>query len=337
MVINATILDMKSSPMVTVIMPVYNAAEFVKKAIVSILNQNFKDWELLIVDDGSTDDTLIQCKVAIRDDKRIKIIQKKTHSGITNTLNIGIKMARGRYIARQDADDESMPKRLFYQVKFLENNQDYGLVSSLFIVQTKQGKIIKIPGLPLDDYEIKLSLKFFNPFTHGAVMMRKKILEENQLFYDKKDKHCEDYGLWIRLSKYTKFKIISKPLYIWTFSKTGITASNLLLMANQRKKIAKKYKPVVKLKKLINLRNKYKNIKWEYEEINFCQTYQKLLLRSSFLLLKNYRPLFFLILFFYSFVVNPKTYFFKILNSFQLLSKKENLENLDMERLINKI
>ena len=328
---------MKSRPMVTVIMPVYNAAEFVKKAIVSILNQNFKDWELLIVDDGSTDDTVNQCKVAIGNDKRIKIIQKKIHSGIINSLNIGIKIARGRYIARQDADDESMPKRLSYQVDFLEKNQNYGLVGSLFIVQTKQRKIIKIPGLPLDDYEIKLSLKFFNPFTHGAVMIRKKILEENQLSYNKKDKHCEDYGLWIRLSKYTKFKIISKPLYIWTFSKTGITASNLFSMTNKRKKIAERYKPVVKLKKLMSLRSKYQNTKWEKEEINFCQMYQKLLLSSAFLLLKNYRLFSFLLMFFYSFVVNPKTYFLKILSSLRLLLKKENLENLDMEKLVNKI
>lgn len=326
-----------TAPIVTVILPVYNGNQHLKKAVESIQKQSYKNWELLLINDGSEDNTLEICQKFVNDDKRIKLINNQKHLGLIKSLNIGIKLSKGKYIARQDADDVSLTNRIEKQVDFLNSNEKYGLVCSTFIVAKEDGSIIKVTALPIDDYEIKLSLLFFNPITHGAVMLRKKILEDFNLSYDEKDLHCEDYGLWIKLSPLTKFKILAEPLYQWTVSKNGITALHLPTMEKKRSTLAKTLINKLDINKLKKLTKKYQSSTWQYKKIShivdYCTMYQKLLFNLAKLSFKQRAYKTAIQLFLYSFWMNPVNYFEKILSKFKNLS----LDKMPLNKLISKI
>src|SRR3989339_1795602 len=112
----------KSNPTISVVMPVYNSAKYLSSSIESILNQTFSNFELIIIDDGSTDSTSQIIKKYIKLDKRIITVKNKTNLGICNSLNTGLRLAKGKYIARMDGDDWSYPERLFKQIFFMESH-----------------------------------------------------------------------------------------------------------------------------------------------------------------------------------------------------------------------
>ena len=128
------------NPKVTVLMSVYNGEKYLQEAIDSILEQTFKDFEFLIINDGSTDKTgeILESY----HDLRIKIINNEKNIGLTKSLNKGLKLARGEYIARQDADDISMPERLEKEVEFLETHQDYAVVGAFAKIINKNSEIL---------------------------------------------------------------------------------------------------------------------------------------------------------------------------------------------------
>lgn len=182
---------------ISVLLPVYNAEKYIDQSIQSILNQTYTNFELLIIDDGSTDNSLsvIQCF----DDTRIKIIQNKKNLGLIKTLNKGIDLAQGKYIARMDADDIAMPNRLEKQIAFLENKPQYALVGTQanFIFGDKLSKALfnmetKSEVLPV------LSL-FTCPFIHPSVMIRTDVLKAFR--YDENFRTAEDFELWTRILK----------------------------------------------------------------------------------------------------------------------------------------
>ncbi|SVC41049.1 uncharacterized protein METZ01_LOCUS293903, partial [marine metagenome] len=109
-------------PLITVLMPVYNGAKYLNEAIDSILNQTFQNFEFIIIDDGSTDDSVKIIKSY--DDNRIRLVENRNNLGQSETLNKGLSLTRGKYIARMDQDDISMPERLKKQFEFMENNSD---------------------------------------------------------------------------------------------------------------------------------------------------------------------------------------------------------------------
>lgn len=227
---------MKSVPIVTIVLPVYNGSSTIARAIDSILKQTLCNFELLVIDDGSIDKTdEIVAKTADHD-SRIHLLGC-THRGLVPCLNQGIRQARGKYIARMDADDVCVPSRIQKQVDFLEKHSDYGLVGSLFWLRVNERDIM-VDSLPLEDEEIKLSMRYLNPFTHGAVMVRTEILRKHHLTYSGDDCYIEDYALWVRMMPYTKFHIINEPLYVWSLSKDGITSQHLQQMKKKFRKIA---------------------------------------------------------------------------------------------------
>lgn len=194
------------SPIVSVLMPVYNCEAFIELAVKSILNQSFKEFELLLIDDCSTDATVeIVSKIS---DPRIKLIQKTENSGYTNSLNQGLNLAKGIYIARMDGDDISHPKRFEKQIQFLEQNNDYVLCGSNY-------KIIDantIVTLPEFNDDIRLTLLRYCCMAHPSVMFRKSVIDANSLRYDKNKEPAEDYDLWSTLIKYGKIHNIQEPL-----------------------------------------------------------------------------------------------------------------------------
>ncbi|WP_312748041.1 glycosyltransferase [Sphingobacterium multivorum] len=183
--------------LITVIIPCYNGRQYLKEAIESVLNQSYSNFELLIVNDGSTDDSL----EVIKDfsDRRIKVINNKMNLGIVKALNIGISNAGGEYIARLDADDMMHKDRLLKQMQFLQKNKDIDIVGSYHYIVDENGCIISIKEYPISNTEIKFMLFFQNPFSHPSVMFRAHIIKEFP--YSSEYKHIEDYILWCNILK----------------------------------------------------------------------------------------------------------------------------------------
>ncbi len=176
-------------------MAVYNGREYLGEAIDSILNQTFKTFEFIIINDGSDDDTL--SILSAYNDKRIRIINNGKNIGLSKSLNIGILNAKGLFIARMDADDISHPSRFQQQVQILENNKNIGICGTWFKI-LNQDVFYKYP---VSDIDIKLSLLFHNPICHSSVLIRKECIDNLNLFYDENVRYAQDYDLWIRASQ----------------------------------------------------------------------------------------------------------------------------------------
>lgn len=210
---------MEKLPLVDIIMPVYNSEKTIRNSIDSILKQTYKNWILIIVDDGSTDNT---CSIINEySDKRIKLIKSLNNNGVAASLNIGIDNLNddSKYVARMDSDDIMLEYRLEKQVEYLEKHEKVSILGSNMIIK-KEGSPTNtrlVSHYPTDNISIMTTLLFNNPIAHPTVMLRKNVLKENH--YDTKFKWCEDYELWSRLArkKYI-FHNITEPLLIYNSS-----------------------------------------------------------------------------------------------------------------------
>ena len=200
------------NPKVTVLMSVYNGEKYLQEAIDSILRQTFKDFEFLIINDGSTDKTgeILESY----NNPRIKIINNEKNIGLTKSLNKGLRLARGEYIARQDADDISMPERLEKEVEFLEMHQDYAVVGTFAKIINENSEILYFLERPVEDLKIREIFKKDNCIIHGSSMIRRACLSDTG-FYNELIIRSQDYELWLRLSKKYRLANIPKYLYIW--------------------------------------------------------------------------------------------------------------------------
>lgn len=186
---------MTTLPQVTVLMPVYNAAPFLREAIDSILSQTFTDFEFLIIDDGSTDDST-EIIGAYRD-HRIRLVRNEQNLKLPATLNRGLELAQGKYIARMDADDISLPERLAKQVSFLDAHPTIGLCGTWAqAFGDAQFQIIH----PTDSERIRAKLLFDSAFVHPAVLLRRDLFHQYGLRYPDLP-HFEDYALWQEASR----------------------------------------------------------------------------------------------------------------------------------------
>ncbi len=221
-------------------MPVYNGEKYLKEAIESILNQTFRDFELIIINDGSTDGS--RQTLQKYQDSRIRLYNQK-NQGIIATLNRGISLSRGKYIARMDQDDYSEPERLEKQIAFLEQHQDIGVLGTTAYIMNKQSKVIKINPTLLNDVELKLQLMYQTTFTHGSVIIRREILSLLPPPFYKKESggNAEDYDFWSRLAPITKFANLPEPLYGWRDNPTGMSNSQSQKQTAFARRIAQMY------------------------------------------------------------------------------------------------
>ena len=143
------------TPKVTVLMSVYNGKKYLHESVGSILNQTFKDFEFVIINDGSTDGTEKILEEYSRIDKRIVLIHNKENLGLTKSLNKGIKVARGEYIARMDMDDISASDRLKKEVEFLDHHQDYAVIGTFVKIMNKDSNLIYMLERPIEDKKIR--------------------------------------------------------------------------------------------------------------------------------------------------------------------------------------
>jgi len=180
-------------------MSVFNSEKYIQESIESILNQSFKDFEFIIVNDACTDQTgEILTKYA--NNPRVKIIENKENIGLTKSLNKALKVAQGEYIARQDADDVSLPDRFQKQIDYLESNPEIKLLGTFAYGINNRGEVLREEIPPVSSKAIKKVLIKNNTFIHPSVMIRKDILDKVGL-YNEDFETTQDYELWFRILK----------------------------------------------------------------------------------------------------------------------------------------
>lgn len=195
-------------PLVTVIMPVYNGGVYLRDAMESILNQEFSNFEFLIIDDGSTDDSIDI--VRSYKDSRILLICNTSNLGISEAVNRGIENAHGLYIARMDCDDISLPERLKVQVTFMQENPQIDVCGGF--IKTLGEKHEQIWPYEAKSDEIKCMLLFRSALANPSVVMRKSIFLDTEIRYNRSFRYAQDYDLWVRLAQKTSFANIPDVL-----------------------------------------------------------------------------------------------------------------------------
>ncbi len=304
----------KEPILVTVLMPVYNGQDFLKEAIESILNQTYVYLEVLIINDGSIDAS--EEIILSYTDDRIVYLKHKENKGLINTLNSGLSLSKGKYIARMDADDISLPSRIEKQLFFLESNFAVGLVGSAVTVFGDRDEFVVYPR---ENEDLQLASLFYNPFCHPSVMIRKQIIDDNKLSFKKEYLHAEEYKLW------TEFLVVTKCHNL---------QDNLLMYRSHPSQISQVYQDIQLDKaKLIQMeyleKAGFELTEREFESV-FCQQDESNYFNSSQLLLRL-QTLEKLV------VQNKKNLFFnagKLLRIFSLLYKNSILEQPGLNRSI---
>lgn len=209
-----------NTPKITVIMPFYNCEKFLDRALTSVLTQSFRDFEVVLINDSSTDGSDSLVKTYIHD-KRIRYFVNNEKVGITKNLNFGLSLAKGDIVARMDGDDVSEKDRLKTQYAFLKNNPTITLVGSWAKAVDENGDFIRNIVLPVSNDEIRRSVLTANPFVHPSVLFRKKdIMAVGG--YRECIKRGQDYDLWLRLV-FSEYKVANIPEYLVRYTSRKLT------------------------------------------------------------------------------------------------------------------
>jgi glycosyltransferase EpsE len=210
------------NPLISVIMSVYNDELFLRESIESILTQSFKDFEFIIINDASTDNCLEIIKEYQKSDRRIKIINHEKNEGLARSLNDGILISRGRYIARHDSDDIALTNRLSKQIDYVLKNPHIKLLGSSAIKINENGeKMGEIP-VPLTNQEIIKHISRGNPFIHPSVIIDKEALI-NIGMYDENIRRTQDYELWFRMLTKYQCSNLNEVLLLYRINSNGMS------------------------------------------------------------------------------------------------------------------
>jgi glycosyltransferase involved in cell wall biosynthesis len=200
-------------PAVSVVLPVYNCPRYVGEAIESILGQSYSDFELIMIDDGSTDET--PSVLRRYSDLRIRLFRQQ-NQGLAATLNRGIELAKGRYVARQDQDDISYPERLARQVAYLDRHPSCALVGTWADIWRENASTGRQHRHASDNATLQYELLLNNPFVHSSVMIRKAALDAvGSYSTDAKRQPPEDFELWSRLARSHEIANIPEVLHVY--------------------------------------------------------------------------------------------------------------------------
>ena len=213
-----------TDPRVSVVMSVYNGLPYLEAAVMSILKQTFTDFEFVILDDGSTDRTWEALQAYARQDARIRLFSNQYNMGYTRTLNAGFKQARGKYIARQDADDISLPERLEHQVALLDAHPEIGLAGTRRQFIDPQDKPLDIPDklTATDNSSIQALLLDINCIHHGSFMFRSELLDVIG-DYTVELEPSEDYDFCLRVAEVAQLANLNDALYLYRVHPTSVS------------------------------------------------------------------------------------------------------------------
>jgi len=209
---------------VIVLMPVYNGEAYLKEAIESILNQTFKDFEFLIINDASTDQSLEIINKYLTD-KRIKLINNEKNMGLVYSLNKGLDLANSKYIVRMDQDDIALPTRLEKQIEFMEKNPDVGVSGTWFEIFYMENTNTCLVQHPIEHRDIQINMLFECSIGHPTVCLNLPLFNKYNLRYDSQFENAEDYELWSRAINYFKFANIPEVLLKYRLHTTNISRS----------------------------------------------------------------------------------------------------------------
>jgi len=211
-----------NTPDISVLIPIYNTKESeLRLSIESILNQTFKNYELILINDGSTNN--VEDVILSYSDDRIRYLKNEKNIRLIDTLNRGISISKGKYIARLDADDFCTPDRLEKQWNFMEAHPNIGLTGTFFVfVPANHPRV-----LPSTPEEVKCYVRYIpGNILHSSAMMKKSVLVDNNLRYNKNCLHAEDFKLWSDISRVADVMIIPEFLTFYRTSEDGICANN---------------------------------------------------------------------------------------------------------------
>lgn len=225
--------DVNNNPKVTVLMPVYNGEKHLREAMDSILNQTFTDFEFLIINDGSTDSSVKI--INSYKDSRIRLIHNEKNLKLIATLNKGLNLACGKYIARMDCDDISLPTRLEKQVIFMDENVDVGICGAwIETIGEIEGDIWRYPT---SHNELKEHSLFYSALAHPTVIFRKEFFRKFDLKYDFDYLHAEDYQLWTRAVHLFEIRNIGEVLLYYRITSDSTSRKNEYVQEETVKKI----------------------------------------------------------------------------------------------------
>lgn len=250
-----------ATPLVSVNMAVYNGEKYIAEAIESVLDQTYKNFELIIANDGSTDETVSIVKRY--QDERIRLINNSKNSGLANIRNLALKYSKGKYIAILDSDDIALPNRLEEQVAFMEAHPDFGLLGSWYQCIDAEGRILnKTEKYPASWEDIPAILLFHNYFGQSAVMLRKSCIED--ILYRPEFPPAEDYDLWARISQRCKVWNLQKVLIHYRIHQSSTSRDHNLVFVKEKEIIINQLKNLeieptedeLKLHKLIHFQSR---------------------------------------------------------------------------------
>lgn len=236
----------KEQPLVSVVMPTYNAERYISVAIESILNQTYSNWELIVINDGSTDSTPILVQNFILQDSRIRIVNHDSNKGLIEARNRGLNEASGKYIANLDSDDISHANRLAVQVDFLERNVDSLLVGSACEVVDSEARKTGSIDRDLPNDHIPVILLFSNYFINSTVMFRAAAVKE--VGYAKDIPIAEDYGLFVALSKQGRLANLNQKLIDYRLHDDNISLRSAEEMGKAEREIQRRQLEELKIK-----------------------------------------------------------------------------------------
>lgn len=209
---------------ISVIMPVFNAERYLKAAIDSVNNQTLQDFEFIIINDGSTDSS--EEIILSYNLPNLRYVKNDQNSGFAYSLNKGIEIAKGNYLARMDADDICSSDRFITQWRFLEQNQKYGMCCSDVSTIDEKDKIIQANLFGNVTCPLEWEMLWMNPVAHPSVMIRKSTLQDNNLSYDAMLFPAEDYGLWCNFILKAPIKRLSEVLLNYRILDTSMFHSS---------------------------------------------------------------------------------------------------------------
>ena len=250
-------------------MPVFNSEQFVAEAIKSVLNQSFKDFEFLILDDCSADKSFKIINDFEKKDPRIKVYKNEKNLGIVESRNKLINLSKGKYIAWLDSDDVALKNRFEVQIKFLEEHPEIGMVGAYPIIIDEISKKTGKWWFETDPQKLKIELFFHSPFLSSSVMIRKSCLPQN--FYDSKFPVAEDFDLYSKISEHCEIANIAKFLVKYRINSKGLSKSNAEKMEQLSVQVIKEHAERLGIKleenTIKNLRKAKKASKIAFKEI----------------------------------------------------------------------
>ncbi len=224
------------TPMISVIMPVYNAQKYIGQAIESVLDQTFEDFELILVDDGGNDDSVAIAKGYT--DQRIKMYHNRGNMGIAYSRNLAIRKSRGKYIAIMDDDDISMPDRFKQQVDFMEYNPKIDVAGGQSSMIDENDKVISGPQIMQENYKMnKVMFLFYNSFHNSETMIRKSLLDKYKIHYYDHLLGMEDFRFWIDCALHGRISNINEEVLHYRVTKSNETGRVRKEQAEERRRL----------------------------------------------------------------------------------------------------